>query len=192
MPPPPRTSAITDVAALRTLTHPIRIRLYELLSALGPSTATMLAGHVDQAVSLLSYHLRQLEEHGLVEQAPELAIDGRERWWRVVPGGIHWSPADFLDDPAGKAVVASAERQLLARQLDRLQQYSASQGSWGRDWVDAATSTDALFQMTPDELRAFNAEVQEVAARWAARDLPDDGAARAHVFYFLHSFPITP
>lgn len=189
---PARTSAITDVAALRTLTQPIRIRLYELLAALGPSTATMLAGHVEQAVSLLSYHLRQLEEHGFVEQAPELATDGRERWWRIVPGGIHWSTADFLDDPAGRAVAASAERQLLARQLDKLQQYSAAKSSWGRDWVDAATSTDALFQMTPDELRAFNTEVQEVVSRWANRDLPDDGAGREHIFYFVHDFPITP
>lgn len=189
---PATTRKVTDPAVLKALAHPLRLRLYELLSARGPATATRLGEHVDEAASLLSYHLRQLARHGYVEEAPDLATDGRERWWRVVPGGISWSTADFLGDPGSRAVTATAERQLLARQLDKLQQYADSQDAWGRDWVDAAVGTDALFRLTPDELRALHAELQAVVSRWAGRAEPDDGQDRADVFAFLHVFPFRP
>jgi DNA-binding transcriptional ArsR family regulator len=188
----PRTRTVTDPRVLKALSHPLRLRLYELLSALGPSTATRLAEHVDQAVGLLSYHVRVLADHGYVEEAPELATDGRERWWRVVPGGISWSTADFLDDPARRAVAATAERQLLGRQLDRLQTFTDEQDSWGRDWVDAAIGTDAIFRMTPEELREFGTEIQAVVARWAGREVPDDEQPRETVFHFMHTFPFRP
>jgi DNA-binding transcriptional ArsR family regulator len=195
------TRKITDPAVLKALAHPLRLRLYELLSARGPATATQLGEHVDEAAGLLSYHLRQLAEHGYVEEAPELATDGRERWWRVVPGGISWSTADFLGEPGGRAVAGTAERMLLGRQLDRLQQYTERQEAWGPDWVDAAIGTDALLRLTPDELRAFGADLQAVISRWASRDLPADaadaaaaadGTERADVFAFVHAFPFHP
>jgi DNA-binding transcriptional ArsR family regulator len=195
-PIPARTTRkITDTAVLKALAHPLRLRLYELLSARGPATATQLGRHVDEAAGLLSYHLRQLAVHGYVEEAPELASDGRERWWRVVPGGISWSTADFLGEPGGRAVAGTAERMLLGRQLDRLQQYTERQDAWGPDWVDAAIGTDALLRLTPDELRAFGAEIQAVVSRWANRDVPTDdagGAERADVFAFVHAFPFHP
>jgi DNA-binding transcriptional ArsR family regulator len=186
------TRRITDPGVLKALAHPLRLRLYELLSARGPATATRLGDHLGEAAGLLSYHLRQLAAHGYVEEAPELARDGRERWWRVVPGGISWSTADFLGEPGPRAVAATAERQMLARQLDRLQQYTDGQDDWGNDWVDAAIGTDALMRLTPDELRALGAEVQAVVSRWANRDLPTDGAQRADVFAFVHAFPFHP
>ena len=149
---------------LKALAHPLRLRLYELLTARGPATASQLAEHVDEVAGLVSYHLHQLGRHGFVEEAPELGKDGRERWWRVVPGGFSWSSADFLGDPGSRAVAESAERLLLSRQLDRLQQYSAGKDAWGPDWVDAAVGTDALFELTPDELR-------QLVCRAAGRDL---------------------
>jgi len=190
--PANRTRPVTDPAVLKALAHPLRLRLYELLTARGPATASQLAEHVDEVAGLVSYHLHQLGRHGFVEEAPELGKDGRERWWRVVPGGFSWSSADFLGDPGTRAVAESAERLLLSRQLDRLQQYSDGKDAWGADWVDAAVGSDALFQLTPDELRQLNAELQAVISRWSRRTIAEDGQERADVFCFLHAFPYVP
>lgn len=189
---PRTTRTVTDPAVLKALAHPLRLRLYELLTARGPATASQLGDHVDEAPGLLSYHLRQLATHGFIEEAPELAQDGRERWWRVVPGGIRWSTADFLAEPGPRAIAATALRLMLSRQLDRLQQFRDSQDAWGADWVDAAVSTDALLRLSPDELRAMGAEIQAVVSRWASRDLPADGVERADVFAFVHAIPFDP
>ena len=190
--PTSRTRTVTDPAVLKALAHPLRLRLYELLTARGPATASQLAEHVDEVAGLVSYHLHQLGRHGFVQEAPELGKDGRERWWRVVPGGFNWSSADFLGDPGRRAVAESAERLLLSRQLDRLQQYSAGKDAWGPDWVDAALASDALFQLTPDELRQLSVELQALFSRWSRRTVPEDGQDRADVFCFLHAFPYVP
>lgn len=182
---------VTDPQVLKALSHPVRLRLYELLKATGPSTATQLAEHVDEAAGLVSYHLHQLAKHGYAEEAPELKQDGRERWWRVVPGGISWSSADFLDDPGSHAVADAAEQVLLARQLDRLREYRSGRAVWGSDWVDGAFATDSLFRLTPDELRQLSRELVEVIERWS-RPEPEDGQHREHVFFFAHGFPFTP
>ena len=187
-----RTKPVTDPAVLKALAHPLRLRLYELLTARGPATASQLSEHVDEVAGLVSYHLHQLGRHGFVEEAPELGKDGRERWWRVVPGGFSWSTADFLGDPGSRAVAGSAERLLLSRQLDRLQQYSSGKDAWGPDWVDAAVGSDALFELTPDELRQLSAELQAVISHWSRRTVPKDGQDRADVFCFLHAFPFVP
>jgi len=65
----------------------------------GPATAARLARDVPGAPGGLSYHLRQLATHTFIEEAPELASDGRERWWRAIPGGIQWSDEDLEGSP---------------------------------------------------------------------------------------------
>lgn len=60
---------IKDVGTLKALAHPLRANLYRLLCIKGVATASQLAESVDEAVSLVSYHLRKLAEHELVEEA---------------------------------------------------------------------------------------------------------------------------
>ncbi|MEV7908349.1 helix-turn-helix domain-containing protein, partial [Streptomyces anulatus] len=74
-----------DTGALKALSHPLRMRLLMTVDEIGPATVGMLAEHLTQPVGVISYHLRQLANHGLVAEVPELARDRRERWWRFVP-----------------------------------------------------------------------------------------------------------
>lgn len=187
-----RTRRVSDPATLKALTHPLRVRLYEILTVDGPATASMLATRVDETVGLVSYHLNQLGRHGFLVEAPELARDGRERWWRTVPGGIRWSTADFLDDPGDRAVAVAALRQMEARRFERVQEFHETSGAWGADWLDAAYSSDTPLRLTPDELREVSAELEAVVQRWFRRELPDDEQAREHVFLFTHAFPYRP
>jgi DNA-binding transcriptional ArsR family regulator len=59
-----------------------------------------LAATTGQAIGNVSHHLRVLGDCGLIEEAPELARDRRERWWRLVSRGVLWSSGDFRQDPA--------------------------------------------------------------------------------------------
>ncbi|MEU0597639.1 helix-turn-helix domain-containing protein, partial [Streptomyces sp. NPDC006393] len=69
---------VTDLGTLKALAHPLRMKLYRLLFVTGTATASHLAEQVDEAVSLVSYHLRKLAEHGLIEEAEPRSADARE------------------------------------------------------------------------------------------------------------------
>lgn len=186
---------MTDPATLKAMAHPLRMRLYELLSIEGPANASALAEHVDEPVGLVSYHLHQLGRFGYAEEAPELARDNRERWWRAVAGGVSWSNADFLDDPGARATASAAWRVNLGRRLDRTRGFHDALDSWGKDWADAAISTDTPLRLTPDELRALGAEIQAVLHRWHDREPPAQApgdAAREHVFAAFDAVPFRP
>ena len=76
-------SSITPTpAALRALSHPVRLRMLALLRTEGPATATTLAARLGLNTGATSYHLRQLAEHGFVVDDPERG-DGRDRWWQA-------------------------------------------------------------------------------------------------------------
>ncbi len=183
-----KTGRITDPMVLKIIAHPARLRLYEVLVAGGPATAAQLAKHVPGAPGSLSYHLRQLAAHGFIEEAPDLCKDGRERWWRAIPGGVRWSPEDFADSPGAQEVAASAQRVLVGRHIERLQEWLAEGPQrWGPTWASAAQSTDSVLRLTPKELRELGEELDAVIARWAKRP---KSSGHEQVFLFLHAFPI--
>ena len=65
---------------IRALAHPLRIRMLELLRE-EPATASILARRLDESTGATSYHLRELERFGFIEEDTERGT-GRERWWR--------------------------------------------------------------------------------------------------------------
>ena len=76
------SSISPDIAGLRALSHPVRLRMLGLLRTEGPATATSLAQRLDLNTGATSYHLRQLAQHGFIEEDPERGT-GRDRWWRA-------------------------------------------------------------------------------------------------------------
>ena len=195
-----RTPRIRDLQTLKAVTHPLRVRLYELLVTRGPATATLLAKRTEAAIGRVSYHLHQLARHGFTEEAPELARDNRERWWRAVPGGTSWDDADFADLPEADTVAEAAYWQLVDRWHAALRDYRLSRRQWSREWQSAAWTSDTRLRLTPDELREFSGELQEVVRRWAERTLPlhdrvpseEPDDAREDVYFFGSAFPYRP
>jgi DNA-binding transcriptional ArsR family regulator len=190
---------VTDPDVLKALTHPLRRQILRLLTQLGPATVTVLGEHTEADPGQLSFHLRELAKRGFVTEAPELARDRRERWWRAVQGSWSFNTADF-SDPAGKAIADAAKRLMVAEELERLGAYESARELFGEDWSNAAEASHYNFRLRPDELRELTAELREVLMRWRAvgrtdlpgrsEDQPDDG--REHVFLFLHVFPERP
>jgi DNA-binding transcriptional ArsR family regulator len=190
---------VTDPDALKALTHPLRRQILRLLTQIGPATVTTLGEHTGADPGQLSFHLRELAKRGFIIEAPELARDRRERWWRVPSGSVSWSTEDF-SDPDGRAIADTVQRMTVTEEIERLTTYESVRQSFGTDWVDAATSTQYNLRLRPDELRDLTADLNEVMLRWTAvgrqdpavrpQDWPDDG--REHVFLFLHAFPEKP
>jgi DNA-binding transcriptional ArsR family regulator len=178
------------------MAHPLRLRLYYALILAGSATATRLAEGIDESVSLVSYHLRQLAMHGYVEPDPEPRAtgDGRERWWRPTSVGFSWTPSDFADSPEQAAVAVSAQRQIDAHRAAYRQAWLDSQSGWSSQWRDAAISSDnPLLRMTPAELTEFSEQYAALMEAWRDRlaDAPDD-PDREQVMVVLQAFPFRP
>ena len=88
---------------MRALANPLRLKLLGLLRRDGPHSVGELSELADAAPGSVSYHLSTLEKFGFVEQAPELARDGRERWWRAAHAMTHYTPSEMLADPESAA-----------------------------------------------------------------------------------------
>lgn len=187
----PEIRTLRDARSLTALAHPFRARMMDALKVDGPSTASMLAARTGQAVGNASHHLKVLAEAGLVEEAPELARDRRERWWRLVSAGTRWSSLELEDDPAAGAAAREAEALGLRRQVERVQSWMANADT-DPQWDDAAFATQNWLRVTPAELREVAEEVVEVLVRWGQRELPDDGAEREPVYVFARGFPCQP
>jgi DNA-binding transcriptional ArsR family regulator len=187
----PGIRTVTDAKALSAMANPFRSRMMDALKVDGPSTASTLAARTGQAVGSASHHLKVLHEAGLVEEAPELARDRRERWWRLVDPGTRWSRADFADDTAAVTAAYAAEALALQRQFERVQEWNA-QAATLPEWDAVSFATQNWLHLSPDELHQVADEIVDVLMRWSGRDLPDDGVARESVFVFARGFPAQP
>ena len=187
---PRDVQTLTEARALSAMAHPLRARIVDALSVDGPSTATALADRTDQAVGNVSHHLKVLAAAHLVQEAPELARDRRERWWRLTSPSVRWSTSELADDPTAVAAGLAAERLALTRQHERARAWLDT-GTPDDRWADAAFAMQRWFRLAPAELRELNAELLAVLDRWAAREVDDEHGPEP-VLVFARGFPAQP
>ncbi|MGW0482163.1 ArsR/SmtB family transcription factor [Nonomuraea sp. NPDC003214] len=172
-----------DASALKSFAHPLRLRLYELLDEHGPSTATRLAALVTQNTGATSYHLRELARHGMIEIAPELGR-GKEKYWRVVPGGFSYG--DPPGDPETAGALEFLLDDLVRRRGAELSRWREEEPRTPKEWVEASVLGRRSLRLTPDETRDLRDEVFEVMERYRARsdsrshDTPGTGHVVIH------------
>src|SRR3954447_12397667 len=164
---------ITDSRVLAAMSHPLRRRLMDILRVDGPATASGLAERTGQAVGNISHHLHTLAACDLVAEAPELARDRRERWWRLVSGATRWSSRDFGGDSASEAIELAAASLGLERQTGFVRAFLTAPEEEREWWADGPFSTDTWMHVTGGELAQFAAEVIALYRRWGDRELPD-------------------
>jgi DNA-binding transcriptional ArsR family regulator len=183
---------VTDSRVLAAMSHPLRRRLLDVLKVHGPATVSALAGRTDQSVANVSHHLRVLHSSGLIEEAPELARDRRERWWRLVSAALRWSSVDFAEDPASEAIAEAGQSLNLDHHSGLVRTWFAADEDQRTRWDDAAFSTDKWLTLTPAELAELSHQVIDLLDRWATRKTPDDGQQREPVFVFTYGVPVQP
>lgn len=190
---PEQTHRVKDLDTLKALGHPLRIKLYRALYVAGTATASQLADQVDEAVSLVSYHLRKLARHGVIEEVAGRSGDARERWWQPVMTSITTTDEDFRDAP-DRAAVHTAVSRVYARQRGELyESYLDMKAVWGDDWRDSAFAAETLLPLRPEELRSLRDELAEVVLGYrrraeAARDAGDT-EGRENVAVQTYGFP---
>ncbi|WP_251092985.1 helix-turn-helix domain-containing protein [Streptomyces sp. Caat 7-52] len=184
---------ITDMGTLKALAHPLRMKLYRLLFVAEVATASQLAEQVDEAVSLVSYHLRKLSEHGLVEEAEPRSADARERWWQPSSEGVSIRDEDFRDAPEKVAAHLAASRLFLDQRTEMYRTYLDERAHWDPEWNKAAGDSEALLRLTPGELAGLKDELRALLKRYdeqgRAREAAGDTAEREHVALHVYGFP---
>ena len=181
---------LSDPRAFRVLAHPTRLRLLGQLRVHGPQTVGMLSDTLDEAVGSVSYHAGKLAEHGFIEPAPELARDGRERWWRAVHASTTWEPLEMLDDPERRSAMDLMRRAVLRCYVDSIEEYLAAEAAMDPAWVRGSASGDTAVHLTADELAELRADLEALAGRWQARSRPEHPDTRAvSMMYFAFRRP---
>jgi DNA-binding transcriptional ArsR family regulator len=172
------TSArITDPQVMRALAHPARIEIMEHLGSTGAVvTATEMAGQVGLSPSATSYHLRELANYGLVEQAPSRG-DARERVWRSVAPG--WSVSSDHQEPETWAAERALIDVYLTRDFARIRDWFARQHNEPQEWREASVLSGSLLLLTVDELRAVDQAVRAVLEPYRRRERMADPPAGA-------------
>jgi DNA-binding MarR family transcriptional regulator len=155
---------LSDARAMRALTDPLRLTLFDLVRREGPITSKALAQRTDEEKATVDDHLRELESVGFVEKTA--GEDGEVRWTTEAKG-IYF---EIPDEPAG---------QLAARQLGKtmMTKYAELPASWaGREeakldleWARAAGMFNARVELTPDELRRIQDGLERLLEPFTTR-----------------------
>lgn len=187
---------IIDSGALKALAHPLRVRMYDILSQFGPQTASSLAELTGESSGSTSYHLRALAKHDLIRE-----VDGRgtarERWWERPRGGISFTNPDAMKTPSGKAATQVVMTEFLNRRHQQLMRYVAEtirdpEGHDEESMISTATTPmtvaqtaeliadiQAVIDAAADKYRGQEGEgVRPVSIRTDIFPLPDEGTLR--------------
>ncbi|WP_433544743.1 ArsR/SmtB family transcription factor [Streptomyces sp. CA-294286] len=167
-----------DAAALKALTHPLRIELLGLLRQHGPATASELAARTGESSASASYHLRVLAKYAFVAEAEHR--DGRERRWRAVHAMTSWNNEEMRTTPHSRAfldVIRRAQVEHLERTLAQYEKDLAA-GRIEPQWVEPSGVEDSMPRLTAESLRELRQAIHDKAAELAARDEDDPRAER--------------
>ncbi len=179
---------ITDVGAMRALSHPDRIALLLYLLSGSTHTATDCASEIGSTASACSYHLRQLERYGFVERV-EATSDQRTRPWRAAALGFSLG-GDWVDDsPAGRAARLALGRAELVENERLVERFVESIDELAPVWQSASEFHNFELLVTAAELRRLNDEVAHLLRPFRAPSrtgAPVDARA-VHVVY--QAFP---
>ena len=192
--PPPDAAPPSplDPSRLKAFVHPLRMQLYSELQSRGAATASQLARALGESSGQTSYHLRQLERHGFVEDDPR-HTGGRERWWRAV--GFSMTTTGLLRDPATELAVRSVLHQAIAERASTLTAWADSLDGDSDD-EELGQLAAGTYVLTYAEREQLVADLSAVIDRWSAQVADrkngpwPDGAQRVRLYADV--FPLPP
>lgn len=152
-----------DPRILRAIAHPLRGALLYELYARGAANGTILAEATGKPLNSVCFHLGQLAKYGLIEHAPDLATDGRQRWWRPsATEGLRITKEAAASSPEGQAAFEVFQRHGVARWHAAIDRLFAE-----HDDDDAVrASNDVPMMLTDEEARQYAEELYAVMRKW--------------------------
>ncbi|KQY21800.1 ArsR family transcriptional regulator [Cellulomonas sp. Root485] len=174
---------------LKALAHPLRMAMYDYLSEHGSATASQLGRHLGESSGQTSYHLRQLEKHGFVEDDPAHER-GRDRWWRAV--GYSIDGRDMLRDPRTADAAQALLQGVIADRAKVLQRWLSLGDT--PEWEDASLNDSSTSDLTLEEFREVVLAVQGIidgAVKHAkGRKAAGDTEGRRRVRIYFDALPL--
>lgn len=179
-----------DAAALKALTHPLRIRLLGMLRQDGPATASELAVRTGESSASTSYHLRVLAKYAFVTEAEHR--DGRERRWQAVHSVTSWSNRAMEATPGSRAWVNVARRAQIQHLEASLSRHEAdiADGRLDQEWLEPSGISDLMPRLTPESLTELWEVLDRKLEELTTRDAEDPRAAR--VVLLTAGLPLAP
>jgi DNA-binding transcriptional ArsR family regulator len=141
------TSITPSPQALRALTHPVRLRILGILRIEGPATATTLATRLGLNTGATSYHLRQLAQHGFVEEDAERG-NARDRWWQARHQTTDTDPTSPTT-PEEHDTYDAFLQAVAITYAGNLQAAVEQRRLMPEEWLRAGTISDWNFRLTP-------------------------------------------
>jgi predicted ArsR family transcriptional regulator len=158
-----------------------------LLRLEGPATATQLAQRLKLNTGATSYHLRQLAEHGFIEDDAERG-DARDRWWKAA----HQSTRADLDARTSEEEAESSEAYLHTVALmytETLMQYAEERRYLPEPWRKASTTSDWHLRLTPERAEQMVDALMKLVDQWND-DEDDEGTPGTGDFVInINAFP---
>lgn len=179
-----------DAAALKALTHPLRIQLLGMLRQDGPATASELAVRTGESSASTSYHLRVLAKYAFVAEAEHR--DGRERRWQAVHSITSWSNKAMDAGPGARAWVSLSRRAQIEHLEASLARHEAdiADGRLGQEWVEPSGINDLMPRLTPESLTELWDVLNRKLKELTTRDAQDPRAAQ--VIFLTAGLPLAP
>ncbi|MET4224633.1 ArsR/SmtB family transcription factor [Oerskovia enterophila] len=194
--PEPRAQRPVGPDALKALSHPLRIQILDLLGHHSALTASGLAELLGESSGATSYHLRQLERHGFVQEVPGRGT-ARERWWERAPGGFTIELPDDAsasggDSQANVIATLAINREFEAMRQRKIMDFLDGARTLDRTWLESgATLATINMWLTKEQLAEVQAEWQRfsdtVLDRFAGQqDTPGARPVQVH----FNAFPL--
>lgn len=187
----PGVDHLITTDSLKSLAHPLRVRIYDELSAYGPLTASGLADRLGESSGATSYHLRQLERTGLIREDTTRG-KGRERWWERTPGSIAIPDARSLPPGSAErlAVKLVEDEWFRSREQNFHEFVSEGESVFGTEWLDIATSDTINLRLTPEQLSGLVADIDVVLMKYidAYKRTPTPGSRPVQIQ--INAFPL--
>lgn len=165
-----------DTSALKALAHPLRVRIYDILSQYGPQTASSLAELTGESSGATSYHLRALAKHDLIAEVGDRGT-GRERWWERPRGGISFTNPEVMKTPSGKAATQVVMTEFLNRRHQQLMRYlteTVMDPDGREDEAAISTATASMtIEQTAELIQAVSDVIDAAVAKY--RDQTGEG-----------------
>lgn len=180
----PGPRLLTDVESLKALAHPLRQQMLTRLIRYGPATSADLAGLFGADRGATSYHLRQLERFGFIEEDTGRSA-GRRRYWRAIPQDLRLPRGGA--DPEVATVAEEIGKQWLEQSERDLRGYLVDRAAYG-EFATAAMHSFGTTLLTAEELARFGEEYMAFLKRW--NRAPAEAAEGSRTITVLfHAFP---
>jgi DNA-binding transcriptional ArsR family regulator len=192
-------SRALDARAMKAFAHPLRMAMYSYLTDRGTATATSMAQHLNESTGQTSYHLRQLEKHGFVEEDTGRG-SGRERWWK--PVGFAVPTYELSQDESNRPAIQALFQTTLNQRAQALGRWLSVENHADPEWVRASIDSSSTRTMTARQARALSEELMSVIERHEkaldhAEPAPDarsgqtaNGEETRRVRLYLSVFPL--